>query len=202
MKLANGIRKFARTPLEGWDHATGTWVPNVAKGNFMTFDRFISDRSFGQNKRIFMTPVAMTIPPEFSIVRVGGEEIFLVESLNRDIMQDREGGAYSHIFQLREAPFPARVINFSGAVLASGQKGPRVEVASQLTFIAAERYAFDAMTVIDGAKVARDQLYVAGELTMDVESEIQVEGATRRWAVEEVSTMLKLQFARGRVLKS
>lgn len=200
MKLANAVKKFARTSIDGWDHATATWVPNIAKGNFMTFDRFISDRSFGQNKRIFMTPIASSIPDLYSIVRVGGEEIFLVESKNRDLMGDTEGGAYSHIFQFREAPFPVRVINFTGVALATGRPGPRVETPSLLTFAAAERFAFDASSVMDGTKIARDQLYLSQELTLTLESEIQVEGGTRRWAVEELSTMLKLRFARGKVI--
>ena len=70
MKPGMAIDYFSKTPLDGYDPATGLWVPGVALGDFLTFDRFITERTFGQKKRMFLTgELGIGTLPNYDVVR-------------------------------------------------------------------------------------------------------------------------------------
>lgn len=50
MKLSQANSYFNSVSLDGWNGSA--WIPDVIRGNLLSFDRFITERTFGQKKRM------------------------------------------------------------------------------------------------------------------------------------------------------
>ena len=86
MDASEAAEWFATVPLEGWDGSA--WVSNVALGDFHSYDRFITERTFGAKKRIFLQPETERLDTSlYSVVRTPEGPQWVVE----DEKQDMEG---------------------------------------------------------------------------------------------------------------
>lgn len=153
MKLSTATNYFKKTPFDGWDGSI--WTPEVIRGDFHTYDRFISDRSFGQKKRILTTG---TIPlgASYQALRLADGTRYLVGSSNVDMYD----AIYNYIYQLEEAPFDCEIIEIQTSTLASGIAGAATEVVTGNTFCDVERVSSHA------SKEFTDLEYVEYEITM------------------------------------
>ena len=80
MDLARANSRFNTVSLQGWD---GTdWVPEISFGNFMSFDRFITERTFGQKKRMFEVGGDNPIDPAYEVVRTIEGIQYIIISVN------------------------------------------------------------------------------------------------------------------------
>ena len=91
MDLSVAASYFDDTPIEGWNGSS--WDQLDQEINLVVFDRFISDRNFGQRKR--SASAGAPIPPEYKVIRLPGDLIYLVESLNTD---SKHGEQYSYVY--------------------------------------------------------------------------------------------------------
>lgn len=99
MDLSLVSEEFCKTPVYWFD---GTdWQLADASCRMPPYDRFISDRAFGQKKRILHTPGNRYLPLG-KYLRVGGPvgRTYMIESVNED--QD-EHGEYLNTYMVREA---------------------------------------------------------------------------------------------------
>lgn len=95
------IETFCQTPVFFQD-AAGEWQRSPVDCRLPPYDRFISDRAFGQKKRLLQTPGGQLLP-EASYYRVGSvtSRVYMVESVNEDL---DEYGDYLNVYMIREAP--------------------------------------------------------------------------------------------------
>ena len=115
MKLAQAAAWFNHTPLAGWDGSA--WVPDIAWGSFQVYDRFISDREFGQKKRVFTCGDGEAIDSAYLAVRSPDGNIYLVSSVNTDV-QGTE--VYNRTYMLMLAGFVADVYSVVTGTAPSG----------------------------------------------------------------------------------
>lgn len=99
MLLQDIAEEFCQTPVFYYDGLS--WLESPVQCRFPPYDRFISDRAFGQKKRLVQTPGGKLLP-EADYYRVGRltGRTYMVESVNEDM--DGEGD-YLNIYMVREA---------------------------------------------------------------------------------------------------
>jgi hypothetical protein len=118
--LSRALGRFAHTPLLGWNAATSVWDDTGLRGRLQVYDRFITERDFGQRKRILTLAGDQDLPAAYSVIRLGNSAtVYMLESLNKDI----EGAdVYGTTFALHQAPFHVRVCREVVETLQSGAK--------------------------------------------------------------------------------
>lgn len=117
MKLEQAVKAFAHTDVDGWDQSTGQWVPCVARGNILTFDRFITERSFGQKKRIFELGGSVPLPSNYEAIRDPTGTRWLIDFFNQDIAHN---SVYNNIYLIQRASYDGTLIRKGEALAASG----------------------------------------------------------------------------------
>lgn len=118
--LARALGRFAHTPVLGWNGVTSVWDDTGLRGRLQVYDRFITERDFGQRKRILTLAGEQTLPGAYAVVRLGNSTTaYLLESLNNDI---EESDVYGTTFALHQAPFHVRVCKETTTTLQSGVK--------------------------------------------------------------------------------
>lgn len=138
MRLRQAVNRFNKTPLEGYDQASGVWVPDVVRGNFQVADRFISDRSFGQRKRNFLT--AEMLPLGYELFRMGGSVIYMLESTELDM----EGSTVlGYINMIHELAYPCQLIRLTSNKRNSGGSLPATRTVVAETWCDLDRYGQD-----------------------------------------------------------
>ncbi len=118
MDLSIAAGYFDSTCIEGWNGTA--WEDIDIEVNIVAFDRFISDRDFGQRKRNLTSSCA--IPSQYNVIRIPGGKIYLLEASNYDTKHNE---VYSYIYLIHEAPRTADIIRLvAGAGRPSGSPGP------------------------------------------------------------------------------
>lgn len=120
MDLSLVAETFCNTPVYWYDPVGQTWQLHDVTCRVPPYDRFISDRAFGQKKRIIHTPGGRYLPTT-KYLRIGTPDgkIFMVESVNPD--RD-EHGEYLNTYMVREATVPIKVLEQKVVKQASGAK--------------------------------------------------------------------------------
>jgi len=134
VKLQQANSYFNTVNLDGWDGAA--WVSGVAAGNLLSFDRFITERTFGQKKRMFEMGGTTTIPDAYKVVRLPTGTKYIVEAVNPDIRNDV---VYGRTYLLRECESEAQIIQFVKATSASGIGGDPTPTTLATVFCDVER---------------------------------------------------------------
>lgn len=134
--LSRALGRFAQSPVLGWDG--GAWVDTGLRGRLQVYDRFITERDFGQRKRI-LTIAGNVALPEYGVVRLeGSDTAYMVESS----VEDMEGtDVYATTFALHEAAFQVQVCKMATAVTQSGVKRPAGEQVLATTWVDITRYS-------------------------------------------------------------
>lgn len=118
--LARALGRFAQTPVLGWNAATSNWDDTGLRGRLQVYDRFITEREFGQRKRILTLAGEATLPSTYAVIRLGNSTTsYLLESLNNDI---EDSDVYATTFALHQAPFHVQVCKEAVTTLQSGVK--------------------------------------------------------------------------------
>ena len=125
MKLSQAIAAFANDTVDGWDQVNGHWILNIAKGSILTFDRFITERSFGQKKRIFQMPGKTGLPENIEAIRDHEGNTYLVSYYNIDA---DFGERYNTVYLIQRADHTAELIRYNTVTAASGAAAGKSEV--------------------------------------------------------------------------
>lgn len=113
MQLASMAAYFARTPLEGLSGST--WVPAVAYGTLLPYDRFISPRSAGNLQRHLLIHPDVDIPAQYTVLRIDGQ-IYLKGQPVDDVFQE----SYSRVYLLHLALYTISKVELMKTTSASG----------------------------------------------------------------------------------
>lgn len=109
MLLQETVQGLCDTPLYKFSPSANAWVMQPQLCRLAAYDRFISDRAFGQKKRVLTTPAGY---PELGdgYYRVGAYSqgpVFMIESVNPDIDSH---GPYLNTYMLRQLQYVLKVM--------------------------------------------------------------------------------------------
>lgn len=137
--LSRALGRFANTPLMGWNGVASAWEDTGLRGRLQVYDRFITERDFGQRKRILTLAGDKALPADYAVVRLGNSPTaYLLESVNQDI----EGlEVYGTTFALHQAPFNVQVCQETTVTLQSGVKRKTGEQVLFDTWVNISRYS-------------------------------------------------------------
>jgi len=184
VKLSQANSYFNSVHLEGWDGAA--WVADVALGNFLSFDRFITERTFGQKKRMFETGGGAVIPDAYRVVRTPDANRYLVEALNVDI---RDDVTYGRTYLLRECGSQADIIGFTKAASASGIGGDITESVLATVFCDVERITAENSREFDSVRFSSHVITMPGGTALTTDNQLDLDDG-HRYEVMEVNAAL------------
>lgn len=192
MKLSQAIDYHSNIPLGGL-LSDGTWREEVVYGAFLAFDRFITERSFGQKKRIFQTNSRGPIPDEYTVVRTPDGRAYLVTAHNADI-GGIEAQTYNNIYLLQEAPHTADIITFTTVPTASGLGGQAVRVVDATVHCDMDRYGGARSSEFDTVTYTTSLVVFPEGTPINTDNELTISGIN--YDVLEVWTSLKTVVAK------
>lgn len=137
--LSRAIGRFAQTPVLGWSPQSSAWVDTGLRGRMQVYDRFITERDFGQRKRILTLAGNQPFPAGVGVVRLEGSATpYLLESSVEDI----EGSeVYCSTFTLHEAPYPVQICKMATEKTQSGVERNAGERVLANTWVDISRYS-------------------------------------------------------------
>jgi hypothetical protein len=195
MDLARAVGKFANTGIEYWDKAVPGWTSTGSYGTLQVFDRFITEREFGQKKRILVVPVEQKLASSATVVRLSGsEESFIVEKFNEDV---RFGELYAYVYLLHEAPLYVNVCKTSTTTLASGAKVTSGETVLESTWVDISRYSSNASRAFEETDYSVLNMTFPSDCVVDTDCYLKTASGDR-YNVDEIAASLDVIFARGK----
>jgi hypothetical protein len=191
MDLSRVAGKFCSTPVYGLDPTTQEWVGLGINGSVQTYDRFITERTFGQKKRVLVTLRDSLIPENISQIRVGDDlEVYLVESLVPDLSEV----VYEVIYSLRQAKYAAVLCQLQGAQRLSGVSSASQEVELENLWIDLERFGGEPSRQIDAVDYDIYTAVLPRHSQAKVGQYLKV--GTQRYRVDAVYPLLDLPTAK------
>ena len=189
MKWSALAKDFEDTFLDLWD---GTdWVPFALQGVFQVYDRFITERTFGVKKRIFLS--SDQILPEHEIVRTPDGKICLIESAVPDYEDNKRVRASVLLREtnvIATAQTRTRTFNASGVATGTTKAFP-IDVWADL-----DRYNSNMSGEFAGVYHETDILMVPATFTLDLDTPLTVGGVS--YKIAEIGRMLRLKEVRIR----
>lgn len=191
MELSQVTSYFNKTPVQGWDRVGSSWVADVATGNLQVFDRFISDRSFGQRKRNLIVGGSAGIPTQYDAIKLPTGQIYLLEGKNVDV---QESDGISSIYLLHEAPFTAQIQRSVTTPRASGGPGVPTPTIVGTEFVDMDRYSFLDSDSFDALRYSTYTVVLSAKADVTTNDWLIVGG--KIYDIREQSTQLDLMYLR------
>jgi hypothetical protein len=189
MKAGEAALWFTQATLDGWNGTA--WVQDVCRGDFHTYDRFITERTFGAKKRQFLAhEVNAFDPATYPIVRTEDSKVWMVASDNADI----DDAVYARSYLLHEAKFTAQALTFTTTTRPSGQAGPVTEVLGASTPCDLEQYTIQNSREFDPVAYGVFKVVMPGNFALTDDQELLISGS--RYEVKEVWVELLTKVAR------
>lgn len=194
MNLKNSFARFARLELSKWVPGDYGYSPTGILGSLQVYDRFVSDRDFGQKKRIFLVPGEFSTGWVNTVFRVSNlPSQFLLEGVNFDADST---GVYASEVVLREARFSFRLLKKQGEKRASGVGVVNSAVVEQLqTWGDFSRYSSSESNEFENSDYTIGTIYLAGGTPVDRDTVIEDQDG-QQYAVREISRFLELRMLR------
>lgn len=170
MKLAQAIDYYSSLSVCGWD---GTkWIPDICRGAFLPFDRFITERTFGQKKRLFMTNSDIGLLECYSTIRAGDAGVYLLGARNVDI--DDLSDIYNHIYLLVQAADTAEVLEVQTDVAASGTPYNKQLVVAGTYHCDVDKFSNKSASMVFDVTFSQVKITLPGDAVVSTDSEIRV----------------------------
>lgn len=194
MDLGRAANRFTDNPILGWDSSSGQWVLTDVCGSLQVFDRFVTERTFGQKKRILLVPEKL--PANISTIKMqGSEEAFLVEKFNEDV---RQGELYSYIYLIHEASHFVDVMKETFTENAAG-----VSISNGTQVVESVWVDVDRFTSTPSKRMFEETEYTIVNMTFPSDSIVDSDcylmtQKGERYNVDEVYFSLDLVYGRGK----
>jgi len=196
MDLGRAANKFTNSPIYYWDKDLVDWYPTECNGALQAFDRFVTERTFGQKKRILLVGRDEKLDADIDIIRLeGSEESFLVEKYNEDV---RFGDLYSYIYLIHEAAFYVDICkdvfqtNSAGAKVGTGTK-----TVIESTWIDIDRFTAAPSRTFEETEYTVTTMTFPKNSIVDTDCYLLLPNGDR-YNVDEIYTSLDLIGARGK----
>lgn len=195
MDLGRAVSRFANTQILYWDTTELSWIETEFYGGLQVFDRFITEREFGQKKRILTVSSNGRLDDDITMVRLlGSEESFLVEKFNEDV---RFSDLYSYVYLLHEAPFYVDVCKTSTTTLASGAKVTSGETVLESIWVDITRYSGTPSRTFEETEYSILNMTFPRGSVVDTDCYLKTENGDR-YNVDEIYYSLDLIAAKGK----
>jgi len=195
MDLGRAANRFTNSPIQLWDSSSACWDDTEYTGALQVFDRFVTERTFGQKKRIMLVGRDSKLPDDFSTIRLqGSEEAFLVEKFNEDV---RFGKLYSYIYLLHEAQHYADLCKSDFTTNAAGVKVDPVERVLETVWVDIDRFTGAPSRKFEETEYTVTTMTFPHDSVVDSDCYLRLSGG-ERYNVDEVYTSLDLIGARGK----
>lgn len=199
MNLRRAFERFATNELEVWIQATKTYRATGIKGSVQVYDRFISDRDFGQKKRIFLVPGEFNADGKLDfatlVLRVRGQNLhYLMESATPDI---DGSGVYASSLVLREARDLVKIWRQGGKKKRASGTGYTDEAETLTAEVYADfsRYSQESSRDVQDVDYTIGTWYFPRATKVDLDSIIE-NPRGERFVVKEVTSFLNLLMVR------
>ena len=189
MKLSQLVRDFEDTYLDLWNGTS--WTPDAIKGVFQVYDRFITERTFGVKKRIFLTSYDPLDTDE--IVRTPDGVVCLLEAATPDYENDVRVRCS---MLLRETNATVVVTHHVPVTNASGVATGQASTVSTTTWGDIGRYNSNQSPEFSGIYHETDILTLPRSFALSLSSNLTVNGIS--YKVGELDNLLRLREARVR----
>lgn len=188
MKLQT--RHFDTDFLDVWDGVN--WLPRTVKGRMQVYDRFITDRTFGVKKRIFLT--SYVFQPGEDFVRVNGtDQPYLVEAITPDL-ENTERFRDSVLIRITNCTVSASVR--TPVVNAAGIVTGYAPASTLTTWGDIDRYNSGQSSEFSGVYHETDILVVPTSFSVTLDTPLTVNGV--KYKIAEIGRVLRLQELRVR----
>lgn len=196
MNLQRAFSKFTSHELLRWNDASQAFEETGVSGSLQVYDRFISDRDFGQKKRIFLVPGEFNLVLDQTIVKIPDTPgVWLIEGSNPDI--DR-AGLYGTSVVLREARYKVKLIKITGAKKRANGVGyvNPVETVVAETWGDFSRYSSTESRELSAIDYTIGSWYLPRGTPVDLDTIVE-DSFGQRFQVREVSSFLDLLMVRA-----
>lgn len=199
MNLKHSFARFAKLELSRWQPGQTDYVPTGLKGALQVYDRFVSDRDFGQKKRIFLVPGEFNQPYDNSVFKIAGvPSQFILEGMNFDA---DESGVYGSEVVFREARFQFKLYKRQGVARASGVGVTSSTLVEQITTWGDfSRYSASESAEFDNSDYTIGTLYLAHGTPVDRDTILEDQNG-QQYAVREISSFLELRLLRVQAIE-
>jgi hypothetical protein len=162
--------KFTKTPVLGWNATTSAWVDTGLKGRLQVYDRFITERDFGQRKRILTIAGKPTLPA-YNVVKLEGSDVaYLIESS----VEDMSGtDVYATTLALHEAAFAVQVCKKTTVASQSGIKRVDGEQVLATTWVDITRYTAEVSAEFKATNFTVYTVYFPRGTPLDTDSYVR-----------------------------
>jgi hypothetical protein len=189
MRAGEASLWFSQAALDGWNGTA--WVSNVCYGDFHAYDRFITERTFGAKKRMFLAHQDNAFnPATYPVVRTVDQKVWIVVSVNADL----DASPYAQSYLLHEAKFTAQAVAITTTTRASGQSGTPTEWMGTATPCDLEQYTLQTSREMDQVVYGVFKVVLPGNFALSDDQELSISGA--RYDVKEVWPELLTKVAR------
>lgn len=196
MELRRAFGKFASHELHRWDYQTSTFVATGIMGSLQVYDRFVSDRDFGQKKRIFLCPGGFDIDRHQLIVKIPDVPgVWMVEGSNPDADST---GVYGTPVVLREAKHRVKLLRKEGTKTRRSGVGYTDETKNVIleTWADFSRYSSTESRELSGTDYTIGSWYLPQGCPVDLDTIIE-DNYQQRFMTREVSSFLDLLMVRA-----
>lgn len=196
MDLARAIKKFSTNSVYGWDVARSKWVDTGIFGSLQVYDRFITERSFGQKKRILTTSSESRLPVTYGNFKVGNSaSVFIMESVNEDI---KFNSPYGLSYLLHSTNNEIEVLEDVVTTRANGDKRVTGESVVSTCWADIERFGDEDGRGFDDLVYTVVSIAMPKATSLKRSMRIRVKGTTELYGISEIFASLDLQMVRGR----
>jgi hypothetical protein len=181
---------FADTALDGWNGSA--WVSDISMGDWLTYDRFITERTFGAKKRLFLAHEENKFDPAtYPVVRTPDGKQWVVVSDGVDM----DEAPYAHTFLLLQAEFTIGVIELTTSTRISGQKGVLTETTVATYRGDYEQFSLDTSDVFRSVVYGIYRVVLPGTAILSENNELEIMGD--RFEIQEISRELLTKVVRA-----
>lgn len=195
MDLGRASGKFANSPILKWDSITADWADTEYKGALQVFDRFVTERTFGQKKRIMLVDGGCKLDDEIKVLRLqGSEESFIVEKFNEDV---RFGSLYSYIYLLHESPYYVDVIKTEEETNSAGVDIGTTEAIIESTWMDMDRFSAAPSREFEDTEMTILSMTFPNGSQVDTDCHVKTANG-ERYNVDEIYYSLDVISAKGK----
>ena len=196
MDLRRAASKFANTPIHKWDATDSDWLPTEFSGALQVFDRFITERTFGQKKRVLLVDGKCKLDDDITVIRLeGSEEPFIVEKFNEDV---RYGQLYSYVYLLHEAPYLVDVVKTQTQTNAAGVDIGTTEEIIETTWMDMDRFSAAPSRTFEETEMTILSMSFPKNSLVDTDCFIRVQSNGEQYNVDEIYYSLDIISAKGK----
>jgi len=172
MDLEIAANYFADTLVDGW---TGlAWDAEVLPVTLLPFDRFISERDFGNKRRhILVSPNTLPTLLAYPVIRFNQSgDVYMAGSVNSDI----QGDSYSSVVLLHRAGGQGQVYGFTSVTSASGMASSVSRNQVGQYWCDVERVTLSNSREFDGVSFTQVTITLPSNAVIDTDNEMLFEG--------------------------